>query len=167
VPDGDGALACIRRVTSGLVVTTMSLCSRRSPTPGGSWTTLTYQWEAGDVTYESDVTSVSWCLWLPCTPEMHAGSYHWNTTTYSSTGTRVLFGDDFRIATRFESGAYALEAEALLVIRPLHSGQASPLACWSEGVIRGGQFGLLQRCEQTTDEVWSMWGFGPAPTGVD
>lgn len=152
VVTGPGALtACARRAYGGPVVASLTLCSQREPPGGPSRTTLTYQWNAGEVTYLSAETSSGTCAFAPCTPEMRTGTWTYNHTSRTTTGTVVPFGSTFEVGASVTSGAVRFHAEPVIALLRSAWSSTGPASCWASQEVHGGQWGRIDYCRT----VWA------------
>jgi hypothetical protein len=152
---GDTTIACGRQFTSTTIGTTLVVCRRRAASTGSTTTLLMYSWSASDVTYISvESESVSCIAPVSCSP----GSWHWNTTSRTVTGTPVVFGPDFALSGAFGSGDGRFVADVRVPMEPSHWGYTVPNTCRSWNDYRAGQVGRAYTCEGETNEWWSSRG---------
>ena len=156
---------CVSR-SDGAIVTWFSLCSRRETNDGivSSYTSLTYTWNAGDVTYRSVGYSLVACS-LPGSPPCTPSSYSWNTTTPNVHGRAVAFGTTYAFEAGFRSGLTRFSADPVVPLSPTYSITQAPLFC--QPVISGyyppaGRFGFLTTCAASREEHWRLSGVGVA-----
>jgi len=154
--------ACVTR-SDGAVVATFTLCSRRETIDGAatSFTSVSYRWNAGDVTYRSIGYSIVACPVpgsIPCVPS----SYSWNTTTPSIQGRRVAFGADYAFDVELRSGLTQFRANPVLALTPTHAITQQWPSCQSMWGIYppAGRYGFLTSCSAAREEHWRLSGSG-------
>ena len=155
----DSSSGCVAR-SDGTLVVTFTLCSRRVTRDGvvSSYTSLTYQWNAGDVTYQSRGYSTLLCI--PPNPGCAPYSYSWNTATPTVQGRRITFGYDFAFEVDFTSAFTRFRSDPILTLTPTHWVVETPYACTSAwGVYPpAGRFGFLTWCTGSREEHWQLVG---------
>jgi len=151
----DSSSGCVSRA-DGEAVATFTLCSARA-THGGvtsSYTSVSYRWNAGDVTYRSQGYSSLFCL--PYVSGCQPSSYSWNTTTPSAEGRRAAFGPSFVFDVGFTSGFTSFRATPSVSLAAAHSLTGVPYSCstrW-DYYPPAGRYGYITWCEGFAVERW-------------
>lgn len=162
--DANGVGGCVRRSLTGAVIVTFELCTQRSVQGGATqyYTTGSYRWNAGDVTYYSVGSRATWC-WDP--NYCQTASYAWNDTSRTRTGTLVPFGADFALHMAWVSGGQRFGADPVLTLATPHWVYATPMQCTTSRTVYPPapllhSSGRLTTCESMRDEHWLRAGSG-------
>lgn len=159
----DSSKGCVTRNSSGPVVTTFTLCTRRVGT--GSYTSMSYAWNAGDVTYESVQREIITCL-IPGIPDCPRNWYYRNTTQ-TTTGTLVPFGTTFTFDVAFVSGTTGFTARPAIPLSRMHSSWGEPWTCdgpWgSVASLSIAPMASITTCSGFNQESWRLTGMADRP----
>jgi hypothetical protein len=122
----DSSKGCVARNSGGSVVSKFTLCTRRNST--GSYTTLSYEWNAGDVTYVSEQRTIYTCN-PPMPPNVCLPSSYYFNSARTLTGTFVPFGTTFAFDMAFTSGTSVFTARPVLPLYWSRSSGGVPWTC--------------------------------------
>ena len=160
----DSTSGCVSR-TDGAIVTTFTLCSKRIVRDGvtSSHTSITYRWDAGDVTYRS--IGYEWLSCRPVTPVCQPYSYTHNNVMPSIQGRRAEFGSDFRFTVDFRSGLTRFLAEPTVTLSPTYTVSYLPSVCATTFGVDpfSGLSGITTYCQRSLAEIWRMSGQATGP----
>lgn len=159
----DSSKGCVTRTSDGAVVTRLTICTRRVGT--ASYTSLSYEWNAGDVTYVSEQRAIYTCI-LPPGYQCPPNTWYTNTS-HTSTGTLVPFGTTFTFDVAFVSGTSEFTARPTLSLYRIHSSHGVPWSCsgpWGSVASRViGPLASVTTCSGSNYESWHLTGMASRP----
>lgn len=159
---------CVRRNTTGAVITSLEICTNRGVAMSGTtWrTTIAYLWNAGDVTYWSQSSE-----WRTChDPSLCTSSgYSYNVPpTRQLRGTLAPFGPDYAFEAAFTSGGTHFSASPVVPLAWRDVTYASPRSCFTRrdflpSAPPGHAIGPLTTCSSSSLRLRGMTGAAQAP----
>ena len=160
----DSSKGCVTRRSGGVVISTLAICTRR--VGADSYTSLTYEWNAGDVTYESQGRTTYTCL-PPIPPYACPPNSWYFNSSHTSTGTLVPFGTTFTFDVAFVSGTNEFTVRPSVPLYRMQSSHGVPWSCsgpWgSAATLAIGPLASETTCSGWKHESWQLAGMAAGP----